>query len=212
MHWLSVVAIVNGRDRPSEEILVMSASLERYLFSVDEYERMGERGVFAEDTRVELIYGEIVQMSPIGGRHVNCLSLVNRSATRQTGDDLFVQIQGPIRMPNRRSEPQPELVIARGDFDLAKPPEVPAVLLVGEVSDSTLDSDRSVKLPLYASAGIPEAWLFNLVAERIERHTDPQPDGYRTVAFAEQAQRLESTVIPGLIFDTDELVIRVTRA
>ncbi len=63
-----------------------------------------------------------------------------------------------------------------------------------------------VKLPLYATAGIPEAWLFNLVAVRIERHTDPHPDGYRTVAYAERGQRLASTVLPDLVFDTDELI------
>ena len=75
-----------------------------------------------------------------------------------------------------------------------------------EVADSSLEYDRGIKLPLYAEAGIPEAWLVNLVANRLERHTDPGPAGYRTVAFAEAGQQLPSTVLPELVFDAAELL------
>lgn len=190
----------------------MSISLDRYRFSVEDYERMGEVGILGEDPRVELIHGEIVRMSPMHPPRISCLNRLTRSATRQTSNDYYVQIQCPIRIPSLRSEPEPDLVIPRASYDEGKAPEIPDILLVGEVSDATLETDRRVKLPLYAAAGIPEAWLFNLVAARIERHTDPQPDGYRTVAYAEPGQRLESTAIPGLDFDTDELIIRVAQA
>lgn len=184
----------------------MSISLDRYRFSVDDYERMGEVGILGEDPRVELIHGEIVQMSPMYAPHISCLNRLNRSATSQTSRDYYVQIQCPIRIPSLRSEPEPDLAILRATYNEGKAPEVPDILLVGEISDSTLETDRRVKLPLYAAAGIPEAWLFNLVAVRIERHTDPQPDGYRTVAYAERGQRLASTVLLDLVFDTDELI------
>ena len=189
----------------------MSISLDRYLFSVDDYERMGEVGILKEDPRVELIHGEIVQMSPMYGPHISCLNRLIRSATSQTNRDYYVQIQCPIRIPSLRSEPEPVLVILQATYDEGKVPEVPDILLVGEISDSTLETDRRVKLPLYAAAGIPEAWLFNLVAVRIERHTDPQPVGYRTVAYAESGQQLASTVLPDLVFDTDELIVGRTR-
>jgi len=179
----------------------------RYRFSVDDYERMGEVGILGEDDRVELIYGEIEYMSPIGGPHLTSVNRANRALTRQTdGAEYYVQVQGSIRIPDQRSEPQPDLAILRVGYNEWKPADAKDVVLVIEVSDTTLDYDRGVKLPLYAAAGIPEAWLFNLGAKRIERHTDPRADGYRTVAYAERGQRLASTMLPNLVFDTDELL------
>lgn len=179
----------------------------KYLFSVDEYERMGEVGILGEDDRVELIYGEIEFLSPIGGPHLTCVNRATRSLTRQTDGDLhYVQVQGSIRIPGKRSEPQPDLAILRVGYDEWKPVDAADVVFVVEVSDASLEFDRSVKLPLYAAAGIPEAWLFNLGAKRIERHIDPQPDGYRSVASAERGQRLASTVLPDVVFDAGELL------
>ena len=183
----------------------MSVPRPHHRFTVDEYEQMIEVGILEEDDRVELIRGEIVEMSPIGGRHNDCLLLLNRWANRQVGDDVFVQIQGPIRLPED-GEPQPDLALIRATYERRKPPLATDVILVLEVADSSLEYDRSTKLPLYAEAGIPEAWLFNLVATRIERHTDPASGGYRTVAYAEFGQRLPSTVLPTLVFDARELL------
>ena len=176
----------------------------QHRFTVDEYERLIEAGILATDLRVELIHGVIVQMSPIGGPHIACVNRANRSATRQLPDEYYVQIQGPIRMPED-GEPVPDLAIVRVGYDERRPPLPQDVLLLAEVSDTSLRYDRGTKLPLYAAAGIAEAWIFNLNARRLERYTDPAPGGYRTVAYAEAGQGLDSTVVPGLVFETDEL-------
>lgn len=174
-------------------------------FTVEEYERLIEIGMLKEDEPIELIRGEIVEMSPIGVRHVASVRRTNRACHRQLGDRAFIHVQNPIRLPGD-GEPQPDLVLVRPTHDEGELPTPSDVLLVIEVAESSLEYDRGVKLPLYAEAGIPEAWLFNLLANRIERHTDPGPDGYRTVAFAEPGQRLPSTVLPKLTFETDEVL------
>jgi Uma2 family endonuclease len=80
------------------------------------------------------------------------------------------------------------------------------VLMVIEVADTSRDYDRNAKFPRYGAAGIPEAWLFDLVGERIERHTEPGPHGYRQIALAGRGETLTSTVLPGLTFAADALL------
>ncbi|HEU5331025.1 MAG TPA: Uma2 family endonuclease, partial [Thermomicrobiales bacterium] len=75
-----------------------------------------------------------------------------------------------------------------------------------EVADTSRDFDRNEKFPRYGAAGIPEAWLFDLVAERIECHTEPGPHDYRQVAVAGRGETLTSTIVPGLTFATDALL------
>ena len=174
-------------------------------FTIDEYERMAEIGILGEDERIELIWGEIVQMSPIGVRHAACVRRTDRACQRQFGDSVFIHVQNPILLPVD-GEPQPDLVLVRSTHDENQLPTPADIYFVVEVAESSLEYDRSVKLPLYAAAGIPETWLFNLIANRIERHSDPESGGYRTVAFAETGQQLPSTVLPDLTFDAAELL------
>jgi Uma2 family endonuclease len=172
---------------------------------VDEYERLIEIGILKEDEPVELINGEIVEMSPIGPRHIACVTRSSNWLARNTGPDIAVPTQNPIQLPIA-SEPQPDIVVHRAAYNDANPPTPADIILVIEVAESSLEYDRGTKLPLYAAAGIPEAWLFNLVANRIERHTDPGPGGYQSVVFAGSGQRLPSTVLPTLTFDAAELL------
>lgn len=174
-------------------------------FTVDEYEQMYEVGIIKESDRVELIRGEIIEMSPIGARHVACVARGTSHLARSTGSDVLISSQGSIWIPDG-GEPQPDIVAVRATYDVKEQPTPVDIFLVIEVSDSSLDYDRTTKLPLYAAAGIPEAWLFNLIANRIERHTDPSPSGYRTVAFAERGKRLSSTVLPGVTFDAAKML------
>jgi Uma2 family endonuclease len=158
----------------------MTIQLARRLFTVDEYERMVEAGILGEDDRVELLDGEIVEMSPIGSRHAACVNRLNRLLARVVGNQAIVSIQNPIRL-GRRSELQPDLALLqpRADFYAQAHPEPEDVLLVIEVADTTQTIDRERKLPLYAKAGIVQVWLVDLAAEVIDDYRMPGAAGYR---------------------------------
>jgi len=183
----------------------MVIAMPHYRFTVAEYELMGQTGILTEDDRVELIAGEIIIMSPIGPRHAFCVMLLTRLLARQVPDEMLVGVQNPIRLPND-SEPQPDLAVVRGSGFAQSLPTPADVLLVIEVSDTTLAYDRDVKFPLYAAAGIPEAWLIDLAAGRIERHSEPGLTGYRAILRAERGDTVTSTVIPTLTATVDAVL------
>jgi Uma2 family endonuclease len=177
----------------------------RRRFTVAEYQRMGEVGIFAEDDRVELIAGEMYQMSPIGIRHARCVNRLNRILSRMAGPDMLVGVQNPI-YPSEESAPQPDLSIIY-DRDPGALWPIPAdILLVIEVSDSTLAYDRGTELPLYAAAGIAEAWLVDLAAATLERHTEPRDGLYSLVARARPGESLASTVLPSLTIPVADIL------
>ncbi len=155
----------------------------RYRFTVEEYARMGEAGVFSPEARLELIEGEIVEMSPIGDRHAACVGWLTRTLTILLQHVALVWTQNPVRL-NDRSEPQPGLLVLkpRGDFYGRGKPRPEDVLLLIEVSDTTLNYDGRVKVPLYARAGIPEVWIVNLNDERVETFADTSGGAYQTTA------------------------------
>ncbi|HEY8599057.1 MAG TPA: Uma2 family endonuclease [Thermomicrobiales bacterium] len=169
----------------------------RRRFTVDEYERMVEAGVLTEDDRTELLAGEVVEITPIGIRHMNCVNRAAKIIARNIGDEFILSVQNPIRLSND-GMPQPDLAVFADRGDDAPMPTDDEVLLAIEVADSTRDNDRQIKLPLYAAAGIAETWLFDLAAETIERHTAPLDGRYTLIAVAGRGQSLDSTVIPGL--------------
>ena len=168
-------------------------------FTVAEYERMGQFGIFSEDDRVELVCGEIIDMSPIGDRHAACVGFLTQFITLRLLRKALVWVQNPLRLDNY-SEPQPDIVVLKPRADFYRPgkPTPEDVLLVIEVSDSTLELDRKVKMPLYAGAGIPEAWLVNLPEERIEVYSDPIGGEYQTVRSYARRQKLQSHTIAAL--------------
>jgi Uma2 family endonuclease len=174
-------------------------------FTVDEYHRMGETGILGPHDRVELIAGEIVTMSPIGGRHMGRVNTLAEQLADLVRADALVSVQNPIRLADY-SEPQPDIALLRRDASRDAVPTVLDVILVIEVADSSLDYDRNVKLPLYAAAGIPEAWLVNLPGEMIERYSDPRDGIYRLIARARRGETLASTVLPALVLPVDAVL------
>jgi Uma2 family endonuclease len=177
----------------------------RRRFTVAEYEQMGAVGIFTEDDRVELIAGEIFEMSPIGLKHARCVNRLNRVLSRAVGPDMFVAVQNPIYLPDE-SAPQPDFAVVyeRDTSDLWPTPT--DTLLVIEVADSSLEYDRNTKLPLYAAAGIGEAWLVDLASGTVERHSDPHDGLYRLVARARPGESLASTVLPALTIPIDTIL------
>lgn len=171
--------------------------IRRRRFTVDEFHRMAEARILHEDDRVELLGGEIVEMSPIGGRHAACVREINRLLSRQVDDELRVDVQSPVRL-GEQGEPQPDLAVIRArDYGDSLPTPEDVLLLI-EVADTSLSYDREVKLPLYARSGIVEVWLVDLNEYVIERHTEPSENGYRLVRRAGRGETLESVVLPTL--------------
>lgn len=185
----------------------MSVQLEHWVFNVDEYHRMLETGILSEDDHVELIEGEIVKMSLIGSRHVACVNRLNGLLNRKVGRQVIVSVQNPFRL-DAYSEPEPDIALIRprADFysqSLATPADV---LLIMEVADTSVELDRRVKLPLYASAGIHEVWLINLPEDRVEAHTEPVQGVYQKVRVAKRGELISSESLPDLALNTDEIL------
>jgi Uma2 family endonuclease len=183
----------------------MTALAQHYEFSVAEYEQMIAAGIFAEDARIELVGGEIVTISPMGDRHVGCVNLTADLLADTVRHVAIISVQNPIRL-SAKSMPQPDIALIRREANIRVVPNAADVLIVIEVADTSRDFDRNEKFPRYGAAGIPEAWLFDLVAERIECHTEPGPHDYRQVAVAGRGETLTSTIVPGLTFATDALL------
>lgn len=179
----------------------------RRRFTAHEYHRMGEAGIFREGERVELIEGEIVEMNPIGARHVRCVNELTWSLARRAGDEeVRISVQNPVRLDGGL-EPQPDLAVIRArDYGGALPGPGDVLLLV-EVSDTTLSYDRNTKLPLYARAGIEESWIVDLAGGAIERHNEPAEDGYRRMERVGRGHQLASEALPNLVLHADAVLV-----
>lgn len=176
-------------------------------FTIDAYHRLGELGVLDEDDRVELLDGQIVAMTPIGGAHAACVLRLNNLLARRAGSDSSVSMQNPIVLAERW-EPQPDIAVLRrpGGLSGAWLPYPQDVLLVIEVADTSLERDRDVKIPRYAAAGIPEAWLVDLNAGDITVYRRPAPDGYRDVVTVTRGDTLHPRFLPDAAITAAEIL------
>ncbi len=161
----------------------------RRRFTVHDYHRMGEAGILHEDDRVELIEGELVEMAAIGTRHLTCVNGLTRMLVRGVGDEAIVSVQNPVRL-DEHSEPQPDLTVLRMRDYRESLPVPEDVLLLIEVSDTTLAYDRGVKLPLYARSGIREVWIVDLRARG--RRTSRRSVRRRLPAYRDRASRRDA--------------------
>ena len=165
-----------------EAIMSVEVVSARRRFTREEYHRMGEVGILKPTDRVELIRGEIVEMSPIGKRHTAFVDNLNELLiTRLTGRAI-VSVQNPVALSDD-TEPQPDLKVLRRRRPPYKEREAfgEDTVLIIEVAETSLRYDRSTKLRLYAESGIPEYWIVDCAAESVEIHRTPQADGYRDV-------------------------------
>lgn len=185
----------------------MAGIVTKKRFTADEYHRMAQAGILCERDRVELIDGEIVVMSPIGNRHTASVSKANRALVTAAGDNAIVQPQGSVRL-DTYYEPEPDLVLLRPrtDFYATRHRRPADVLLVIEVADSSLEYDRDVKAPIYASAGIPEYWLADLNANVVWRYCSPQEGTYRSVEALHRGQWLAPLLLPACEIAVDALL------
>ena len=181
------------------------ANVGRHLFTVDEFARMGEAGIFTEDDRVELIDGEIWEMTAIGPLHAEIVDRLNELLVTRLAGTARVRVQNPLRV-SRRTEPQPDLVVARRSRSYADShPEPGDILLVIEVADSSLRYDRVKKIPRYGEAGIPETWLVDLAAHTVTVYTDPGPTGYARERVQRPGDVITAAGVPAFDLPVGEL-------
>ncbi len=183
-------------DESETGLLTRNPWVARRKLDIWEYHRMGEAGVFTEGDRVELIEGELIQMTPIGSGHSGTINGTNRALLRAVGDQAIVSVQNPVRLGDY-SEPQPDFLLLRpraDDYRL-RTPLAEDVLLLIEVADSSLRYDRAVKLPLYARHGIPEVWIVDLTANVVEWFRHPAGDSYAETGRAGRGETLTPALL-----------------
>ncbi len=175
-------------------------------FTSVEYHRMAETGVLHPDERVELIEGEIVEMSPIGARHARCVDRLTALLVPLVTGRAIVRVQGPVLL-SPTSEPQPDVALLawRGDF-YPVAPGPSDIMLVIEVADSSLLTDRRVKVPLYGRSGVSETWLIDLVGNRVEIHRGPGPSGYASTETCRGREAVTVEAWPDLAFEAETLL------
>ncbi len=168
---------------------------------------MAEAGILHEDDRVELIGGEIVEMSPIGTRHLACVVALNHLLVASSEGRYFVSVQNPIFLGDN-DEPQPDMsLLAERPRPVAETPPGPGEVRVAiEVSDTTLSYDRNVKLPLYAQTGIPEVWIVDLRNQAVEVHAGLEGGRYTKVGKYRRTDELRSESVPGLTLPVQEIL------
>jgi len=169
----------------------MTAFPKRKIFTVSEYHKMIDAGVFVGNSDFELIEGEIVKKITQGDLHIACINRLNRFFSRNCGDDVIVSIQNAVVISDI-SEPEPDVTLLkfREDFYASGKATAEDVLLLIEVSDSTVKYDRDVKVRLYAEAEIAEVWLINLPRQLVEVYSQPENGKYKVVGKFNKTQTL----------------------
>ena len=160
-------------------IALPTQTVDRRRFTVAEFLAMDAAGIFHPDERIELLDGEIITMASINEPHADGTDQLSTTLTYRLYERARVRVQGPVQL-NDRSLPQPDIAVLRLRPDYHRRHPLPAdVYLLVEVADSSLASDRSVKLALYADAGIPEVWIVNVPARQVEAYDNPVDGVYQ---------------------------------
>ena len=203
---------VAGWQEPPESAAVMPPesplpAREKRKFTVAEYYRMAEVGILHHTERLELLDGEIIVMAPIGEPHATVVDRLTLAFAEVSRGRFIVRVQNPIRLDDG-AEPQPDLALLRlrADFYINAHPGPADVLVVMEVSDSTLDFDREVKSKRYAAAGIPEMWVMNLPGDCIDRLDQPGPAGYARHTIFRRGEKISPAALPDLEFAVADLL------
>ena len=185
----------------------MQIEATKKLFNVDEYDRMAAAGILGPEDRVELIDGEIFQVSPQGVRHARCVMFANNAFVLAFARRVIVSVQAPLRLSNY-TEPEPDIFLLKPREDYYRDKRVTAedAMLVVEVADATLRYDRDVKVPRYATASIPEVWIEDLHGEQLLVYRDPEGGRYKTFLTLQRGDSVSAQAFPDITFSVDELL------
>jgi Uma2 family endonuclease len=169
---------------------------QKHRFSVSEWHKMGRLNLFPADARMELIEGEIIDMAPIGPSHAGCVINLIELFASQKGKTALINVQNPIQLSDI-SEPEPDLTLLRpASVYRERHPTAEDILLLIEVSDTTVQHDRDEKIPVYAKDGIVECWLVDLNNFQVEVYLNPTANGYTHKRIVDSEQTLVPKLLP----------------
>jgi Uma2 family endonuclease len=185
----------------------MQTHLVRKRFNVDEYYKMLDTGILREGERVELLDGDILQMSSMGARHAATVYRIDKILTRMFGDQAMVRGQLPLHV-DKFSEPEPDIAVVRprSDAYVTAHPTPDDVLLLVEIADTTLEFDCEVKIPVYAIAQIQEVWIVDLTSDRFSIYQHPSGDGYQSMVHRARGDSISPKTRPDITVQISELL------
>ncbi len=181
-----------------------SSAVQRRRWTRVEYDRMVEAGGFAPDARIELLDGEIWEMTPLGSRHATAYELVG-AALGSAFPSAYVRHQLPFALDDL-SEPEPDVVVVAGairDYSDGHPTQA---MLVVEVSESSLSYDRGRKLSAYARNGVPEYWILDLTVARLEVYRDPAGATHQSMIALTGADTVSPMLAPDASIQVADLL------
>ncbi len=184
-----------------------ATALRRHHLTVNQFQQMIAHGILTKDDRVELLNGEILAMSPINPSHAGIVKRLNHLFSNLIPDDVIVAVQDPVQLDDR-SQPQPDLCLlkATADFYQSRHPQPEDVLLVIEVAETSARTDRTVKRPAYARAGITELWIIDLKKKVVEVYRDPVDGKYQTTLLVRGGQTLAPQALPEVVLQAAMLL------
>ena len=175
-------------------------------FTVAEYLALGEAGILAKEERIELLDGEIIQMAPIGNRHLMSVDWLADLLREGIGHRAMVRVQGSIQLDNATA-PEPDIAVIRrrsiNDIGPALPSDI---YLLVEVADSSLEFDRGEKLARYAAAGIPEVWIANLRSGELVVNTEPEGAAYTNVRVISPGGQVSPQAFPDVALELADFI------
>lgn len=178
----------------------------RHQFNTSQFMRLSQVGILPEGARVELVHGEIIDMSPIGPTHSGIVNLLNRLLGPAVSKSWVLCVQNPIDL-GAFDMPQPDICLAswRKDAYRNRHPGPHDIGLIIEVAETSLEFDTGAKRALYASCGIVEYWVVDIPNQRIEVSTGPGPNGYASTVVLAPGQAVCSTTVEGLSLQVAEI-------
>jgi Uma2 family endonuclease len=195
---MPALTILGLDDAPAES--------RRWRWTVDAYYRAYEAGVFGAAARVELLDGEVVRMCPIGNRHYVVSGILDEWLSKTSEPDHWASEAKPISL-SPHSEPEPDFAVIRGrPRQMRRKPRPDEVVLVVELSDSSLRIDAGPKALLYAEAGISEYWVVDLEGRRVVVHRSPSDAGYREIRLVGVEGSVSPAFRPEMALAVSELI------
>jgi Uma2 family endonuclease len=180
----------------------MRIKIEYHQFTNTDVDQLVAVGILAEDEHIELIQGQLIKRDLLGILHAACVDRLNKLFSRQVADDIVISVQNPMTI-NEILQPEPDVMLLapRADFYTKARPTARDVLLLVEVSDSSLAYDQEIKLPLYARAGVREVWLVNLPEQSIDCYSHPTAQDYRLCERFFAGDTIQPDVMPNVTVD-----------